>query len=337
MTKAASNIEYLDYKTLRIPKLTRGIARDSSEIIGNTPLVRLNRITEGIGAEVLAKLESFNPISSIKDRLGVAMITDAEEKGLIREDTVIIEPTSGNTGIGLAFVCAARGYRLILVMPDTMSIERRQLLSIFGAEFVLTPGKEGMPGAIKKAEELVAENPEYVIMQQFKNPANPEIHRLTTAEEIWRDTGGKVDIFVSGIGTGGTITGVAEVIKSRKPGFKIVAVEPKDSPVLSEGRAGGHKIQGIGAGFVPDILRTDLIDEIITVSNEDAGETARKLAREEGILAGISSGAAVWAALKVAGKPENAGKQIVVILPDTGERYLSTWLFQDNNNNATNI
>ncbi len=322
-------VEYLDYKKVKIPRLTRGIAGDVSGIIGNTPLVRLNRIAEGVSAEVVAKLEYFNPANSVKDRLGVALIADAEEKGLIKKDTVIIEPTSGNTGIGLAFICAARGYRLILTMPDTMSVERRQLLSIFGAGVVLTPGAEGMPGAIKKAEQLVAENRNYFMPQQFKNPANPEIHRLTTAEEIWRDTGGGVDILVSGVGTGGTISGVAEVIKARKPGFRVVAVEPEGSPVLSGGKAGGHKIQGIGAGFVPDILRTDLIDEIITVSNDDAGATARRLAREEGILAGISSGAAAWAALKIAGRPENKGKLIVVILPDTGERYLSTWLFQE--------
>ncbi|OGO02107.1 MAG: cysteine synthase A [Chloroflexi bacterium RBG_13_52_12] len=312
--------------------MTRGIARDCSELIGNTPLVRLNHITEGAGAEVVAKLESFNPLSSVKDRIGAAMIADAEEKGLIKKDTVIIEPTSGNTGIALAFVCAAKGYRLILTMPDTMSIERRQLLSIFGAELILTPGAEGMPGAIKKAEQLAAENRNYFIPQQFKNPANPEIHRLTTAEEIWRDTGGRVDILVAGVGTGGTLTGTAGALKAKKPGFKTIAVEPEGSPVLSQGRAGSHKIQGIGAGFVPDILRKDLIDEIITVSNEDAGITARRLAREEGILAGISSGAAAWAAVKAAKRPENAGKLIVVILPDTGERYLSTWLFQEQAN-----
>jgi cysteine synthase A len=329
MKEAASNIDYLTYKGIRIPKLTRGIAHDSSELIGNTPLVRLNRITGGVGAEVLAKLESFNPVSNVKDRIGVAMITDAEEKGLIKRDTVIIEPTSGNTGIGLAFVCAVRGYRLVLVMPDSMSKERRQLFSIFGAEVVLTPGKEGMTGAIRKAEQLAADNDNYIMMQQFENPANPEIHRLTTAEEIWRDTAGDVDILVSGVGTGGTISGIAEVIKMRRPGFRVVAVEPEDSPVLSGGKAGGHKIQGIGAGFVPAVLRTDLVDEVITVSNEDAGKTARRLAREEGILAGISSGAAVWAALEVAGRRENDGRRIVVILPDTGERYLSTWLFQE--------
>ncbi len=289
----------------------------------------MNRITEGVKAEVVAKLESFNPIGSVKDRIGVSMIVDAEERGLINKDTVIVEPTSGNTGIAFAFVCAARGYKLILTMPDTMSLERRQLLSIFGAEQVLTPGSEGMPGAVSKAEQLVAENTDYFMPQQFKNPANPEIHRLTTAEEIWRDTDGRVDVLVSGVGTGGTITGVAEVIKPRRPQFKAFAVEPVDSPVLSGGKPGSHKIQGIGAGFVPDVLRLDLVDEIIKVTNEDAGIMARRLAKEEGILAGISSGAAAWAALEVAKRPENEGKLIVVVLPDTGERYLSTWLFQE--------
>lgn len=329
MAQITQKVEKLRYKTVEIPKLTRGIAKDSTELIGNTPLVRLNRITEGLKAEVVAKLESFNPLGSVKDRIGVAMIVDAEEKGLINKDTVIVEPTSGNTGIALAFVCAARGYRLILTMPDTMSVERRQLLSIFGAELVLTPGAEGMPGAVRRAEQLVAENPKYFMPQQFKNQANPEVHRLTTAEEIWRDTEGQVDILVSGVGTGGTITGVAEVIKKRKPDFKAIAVEPAASPVLSGGKPGSHKIQGIGAGFVPDVLRLDLVDEIIKVTNEDAGAMARRLAREEGILAGISSGAATWAALEVAKRPENGGKLIVAILPDTGERYLSTWLFQE--------
>lgn len=329
MAETIQKVEMLQYKTIEIPKLTRGIARDSTELIGNTPLVRLNRITEGVKAEVVAKLESFNPIGSVKDRIGVAMIVDAEAKGLINKDTVIVEPTSGNTGISLAFVCAARGYKLILTMPDTMSLERRQLLSIFGAELVLTPGAEGMPGAIRKAEQLVAESFGYFMPQQFKNPANPEVHRLTTAEEVWRDTDGKVDILVSGVGTGGTITGVAEVIKSRKPGFKAIAVEPADSPVLSGGKPGAHKIQGIGAGFIPDVLRMDLVDEIVKVTNDNAGIMARRLAKEEGILAGISSGAAVWAALEVARRPTSEGKLIVVVLPDTGERYLSTWLFQE--------
>jgi cysteine synthase A len=325
----AEKVDVLRYKTIEIPKITRGIAKDSTELIGNTPLVRLNRITEGAKGEVVAKLESFNPIHSVKDRIGTSMIITAEELGLIKKDTVIVEPTSGNTGIALAFVAAARGYKLILTMPDTMSVERRQLLSIFGAQLVLTPGSEGMPGAIRKAEQLVSENPNYFMPQQFKNPANPEIHRLTTAEEIWRDTDGRVDIFVSGVGTGGTITGVAEVIKKRKPSFRVIAVEPAASPVLSGGKPGSHKIQGIGAGFVPDILERDLVDEIIRVTNEDAGATARRLAKEEGILAGISSGAATWAALEIAKRSENKGKLIVVILPDTGERYLSTWLFQE--------
>lgn len=304
------------------------IAKNVTELIGNTPLVKLNRMTTGSFAEVVAKLESFNPCSSVKDRIAVSMIKAAEEQGLIKKDTVIIEPTSGNTGIALAFVCASRGYKLILTMPETMSVERRHILSIFGAELILTPGPEGMRGAIGKAEQLVAENKNYFMPQQFKNPANPKIHREATAEEIWRDTDGKIDFLVAGVGTGGTITGVAEVIKKKKPGFKAVAVEPADSPVLSGGKAGPHKIQGIGAGFIPEIMKLELVDEIVKVTNDDAGATARRLAREEGILAGISSGAATWAALEVAKRPENKKKLIVVILPDTGERYISTWLFQ---------
>jgi cysteine synthase A len=309
-------------------QVERGIIyQDIAETIGITPLVRLNKITQGIEAQVVAKLEAFNPLSSVKDRIGVSMIEDAENKGLINRDTVIIEPTSGNTGIALAFVCAARGYRLILTMPDTMSMERRQLLDIFGAEVVLTLGEKGMSGAIRKAEALLNSTPNSFMPQQFKNPANPDIHRRTTAEEIWKDTQGKVDILVAGVGTGGTITGVAEIIKARKPTFKAVAVEPKESPILSGGAPGSHKIQGIGAGFVPDILRTDLIDEVIQVASEEAGEMARQLARKEGILAGISSGAAARAALEVARRSENKGKLVVVVLPDSGERYLTTWLF----------
>jgi len=305
------------------------IFSDITKTIGNTPLIKLNRINKGLEAEVLLKLESFNPLSSVKDRIGVAMIEDAEKRGVLKKNTTIIEPTSGNTGVALAFVAAAKGYKLILTMPDTMSIERRQLLAIFGAQLVLTPGIEGMKGAIKKAEELVKEIPDAIILQQFNNPANPEIHRRTTAEEIWADTDGKVDILVSGVGTGGTITGIAEVIKKRKPGFKAIAVEPDASPVLSGGAAGPHKIQGIGAGFIPQVLNRDIIDEVIRVTNDDAGSTARKLARLEGILVGISSGAALWAALEVAKRKENKGRIIVVILPDTGERYLTTWLFQE--------
>ena len=301
---------------------------DITQTIGNTPLVRLNRITKGSVAQIVAKLESFNPLSCVKDRIGVSMIEAGEKDGSLKKDTVLIEPTSGNTGIALAFVAAAKGYRLILTMPETMSIERRSLLHMLGAELVLTPGPEGMPGAIRKAEELVKETPNALMPQQFKNLANPEIHRKTTAEEIWRDTDGKVDMLVAGIGTGGTITGVAEVIKPRRPEFKAVAVEPQDSPVLSGGKPGPHKIQGIGAGFVPDVLNTTIIDEIIQVTNDDAFETARRVAREEGILCGISSGAAMWAALEVAKRSENEGKLIVVILPDTGERYLSTPLVQ---------
>ena len=303
------------------------IADDITELVGNTPLVRLNRITEGLNGIVVAKLESFNPLSSVKDRIGLAMIDAAERAGRINKGSIIVEPTSGNTGIGLAFVCAARGYRLIITMPETMTLERRQLLEAFGAEIVLTPGTEGMTGAIRRAEALAAETPNAFMPQQFRNPANPRVHRETTAEEIWRDTNGKVDVVVAGVGTGGTITGIAEAIKSKKPGFRAIAVEPAASPVLSGGKPGPHKIQGIGAGFVPDVLRIDLIDEVVQVKDEDAKATARRLAREEGILAGISSGAAAWAALQVAGREESKGKMIVVILPDTGERYLSAGLF----------
>ncbi|MGQ9493460.1 MAG: cysteine synthase A [Anaerolineae bacterium] len=303
------------------------IYEDITQTIGNTPLVRLNRITRGLQTIVLAKLEFFNPLSSVKDRIGVNMIVAAEKAGRIKEDTIILEPTSGNTGIALAFVCASRGYRLALVMPETMSLERRMLLKALGAGLILTPGAEGMRGAVRKAEELAATDPHYFIPQQFKNPANPEIHRLTTAEEIWRDTDGRVDIVVAGVGTGGTITGIAEVIKPRKPGFRAIAVEPAASPVLSGGKPGAHKIQGIGAGFVPDVLRLDLLDEIIPVTDEEAMTMSRRLAREEGILAGISAGAAAHAALRVAARPENEGKWVVFIVPDSGERYLSTALF----------
>jgi len=311
-------------------KMSR-IAKNLTDLIGNTPLLELSNYNKvnGLEARLIAKLEYFNPASSVKDRIGFAMIKDAEEKGLINKDTVIIEPTSGNTGIALAFVAAAKGYRLILTMPDTMSIERRNLLKALGAELVLTPGAEGMGGAIKKAEELAAQEKNSFIPQQFRNPANPEIHRKTTAEEIWRDTDGEVDIFVAGVGTGGTISGVREILKQRKPGVKIVAVEPADSPVLSGGQKGPHKIQGIGAGFVPDNFKREVVDEIFTVKNEEAFETSRKLARTEGLLVGISSGAAAFAATQIAKRPENKGKVIVALLPDTGERYLSTALYQD--------
>jgi cysteine synthase A len=305
------------------------IANDVTELIGNTPLVRLRRLTEGARAEVVAKLEYQNPAHSVKDRIGVSMIDAAEKAGKIKRDTIIVEPTSGNTGIALAFVCAARGYKLVLTMPETMSKERRMLLRAYGAELILTPGSEGMAGAIKKAEELAAGDSRYFIPQQFQNPANPQIHRVTTAEEIWRDTDGKADILVSGIGTGGTITGVGETIKARKPSFRCVAVEPDASPVLSGGQKGPHPIQGIGAGFVPDVLNTKVYDEVIRVKNDDAFATARRAAREEGLLVGISAGAAVWAALEVARRPESEGKLIVAIVPSFGERYLSTWLFEE--------
>ena len=305
------------------------IYQDITQTIGNTPLVRLNRVTAGIRAQVVAKLESFNPLASVKDRIGVSMIEAAERDGKIRADTILLEPTSGNTGIGLAFVAAAKGYKIALTMPETMSVERRKLLKALGADLILTPGAEGMKGSIAKANELAAQDKRYLVLQQFENPANPEIHRRTTAEEVWRDTDGKIDVFVAGTGTGGTITGVAEVIKPRKPSVKFVAAEPKDSPVIAGGKAGPHKIQGWGPGFVPKVLRTELLDEVIGVSNEDAGEMARRLCKEEGILSGISCGGAVVAALEVARRPESEGKLIVVVLPDTGERYLSTWLFDE--------
>jgi len=305
------------------------VANDVTALVGNTPLVRINRMAQGAVATVLAKLEFYNPAHSVKDRIGVAMIEAAEQAGLIKPDTIIVEPTSGNTGIALAMVCAARGYRCMLIMPDTMSRERRMLLRAYGAELMLTPGSEGMPGAIKKAEELVAADARYFLPQQFKNAANPEVHRRTTAEEIWNDTDGQADILIAGVGTGGTITGVGEVLKARKPGFQVIAVEPAGSPVLSGGAKGPHTIQGLGAGFVPEVLNTQIYDEVIRVKNDDAFEYARRAAREEGLLVGISSGAALWAALEVARRPENAGKLIVTIIPSFGERYLSTALYAD--------
>jgi cysteine synthase A len=316
--------------------IVRGrIYDDITQTIGNTPLIRLRRVTTGCQAEVVAKLENFNPLWSVKDRIGVAMINAGEQEGKITKGTVIIEPTSGNTGIALAFTCAARGYRLIVTMPESMSLERRRLLKAFGAEVVLTPAAEGMSGAVRKAEELAKTTPSSFMPQQFKNPANPEVHRRTTAEEIWRDTDGKIDIFVSGVGTGGTITGCGEVFKKRKPSVQVIAVEPANSPVIGQMRRkepikpGPHKIQGIGAGFIPDVLNTSIIDDVITVKDEDAFETARRLAREEGMLCGISCGAAAFAAIQVAAKKENAGKLVVVVLPDLGERYLSTPLFPE--------
>jgi cysteine synthase len=305
------------------------IAEDVTQLVGNTPLVRLRKVTEGAVADVVAKLEYFNPGGSVKDRIGVAMLDAAEEAGLLKPDTIILEPTSGNTGIALAMVAAARGYKLVLTMPETMSIERRVLLRAYGAELVLTPGKDGMPGAIAKAEELAKSDQRYFVPQQFENPANPAIHRATTAEEVWKQTDGKIDFFISGVGTGGTITGVAQALKERKPDAKFIAVEPAASPVLSGGQKGPHPIQGIGAGFVPPVLDEDLVDEIITVGNDDALNLARRLALEEGLLVGISSGAAVVAALQVARRPENKGKLVVVVLPSSGERYLSTVLFSD--------
>lgn len=302
---------------------------DITKTVGNTPLVRLQKIGKGLCANILAKVESFNPLSSIKDRTALSMITDAEGKGLIKEGGTIVEPTSGNTGIALAFICASRGYKLILTMPETMSIERRQLVQILGAEVVLTPGPEGMTGAVNRAQQLQKEIPGAIILQQFDNPANPKVHRETTAKEIWGDTGGKIDILVAGVGTGGTITGIGEALKKKKKNLKTIAVEPDTSPVLSGGKPGAHKIQGIGAGFVPSVLNKDVMDEVIRVKDEDAGIMARRLAKEEGILVGISSGAALWAAVEAAKRPENKDKNIVVILPDSGERYLSTWLFKE--------
>jgi cysteine synthase A len=315
--------------------LSKGINDDITQCVGNTPLIRLNRITKGAVATVVAKLENFNPLWSVKDRIGRAMIDAAERDGRIKPDTVIIEPTSGNTGIALAYVCAARGYKLAVTMPESMSLERRRLLKAFGVEIILTPAAEGMPGAVRRAEEMAANNKNYFIPQQFKNPANPDIHRRTTAEEIWRGTDGQVDFFVAGVGTGGTITGVGEVLKARKPDVQIIAVEPANSPVITQRRAGQdlkpgkHTIQGIGAGFIPDVLNVDIIDDVITVQDEDAMETSRQLAKLEGFMCGISCGAAAWAALQLAKKPENEGKLIVTILPDLGERYLSTKLFPE--------
>jgi len=305
------------------------IAEDITKLVGNTPLVRLNRVMDGAKATVAAKLEMWNPAGSVKDRIGVSMIEAAERDGKIKKDTILLEPTSGNTGIGLAFAAAAKGYRLTLTMPETMSMERRRLLKVLGSELVLTPGSEGMKGAIARAEQMAKDDPRYLILQQFENPANPEIHRRTTAEEIWKDTDGRIDIFVGGTGTGGTITGVGEVLKPRRPSLKIIAAEPADSPVISGGKPGPHKIQGWGPGFVPKVLTTKVLDEVIRVRNDDAGEMARRLCKEEGILAGISCGGAAWAAREVARRPENEGKLIVVVLPDTGERYLSTWVFED--------
>jgi len=305
------------------------IFSDITKTVGNTPLVKINRVNTGTGSTILAKLEYFNPLSSVKDRIGVAMIEAAEKAGLLNKDSVVIEPTSGNTGIALAFTCAAKGYKLVLTMPDSMSTERRQLLKLLGATLILTDGTKGMKGAIDEAEKLVRKTKNSFMPQQFRNAANPAIHRKTTAEEIWKDTDGKVDIFIAGVGTGGTVTGVGETLKKKKPGVRIIALEPVESPVLSGGKPGAHKIQGVGAGFIPEVMNTEVVDEIIKVSQGDAGKIAGRLAKEEGIFCGISSGAAMWAALEVAKRSENAGKTIVVILPDTGERYLSTWLFQE--------